>query len=259
MKALILYFSGTGNAAFVSEIIAQELYNRGIDTDTYSIEEKAATEIKENSYDFLILGCPKYYECPTFDFERWLKKNLTISDHTIPAMMFVTQVSPMATRWNSMKKMLFRKGYCLKVTKSFPIANNMTIFDIFPPTEETRIGENIDRIRASVPNLVDDFLNGRENMEKVGVFLGMTEKLVAILAEKLLNAFGIKYSASEKCTGCSLCEKKCPRKNIKMTGDRPDFGKNCMFCMRCINKCPVNAILYNKKQCFQMRLPSDAK
>lgn len=263
MKAVIIYFSGTGNTRFVSEIIAQELQNRKVETEMYSIEEKEISRnhaaIRDGAYDFLILGCPKYYECPTLDFERWLKKELPVSKRQIPVMMFVTQVGPLATKWNHIGRILSGKGYCLQVAKSFPIANNMTIFDVFPPTEEDKIRENVKKIRAEVPALMDDFLSGKENREEVGMLLGMTERVVAVAAEKLFAAFGVKYAASEQCTGCTLCEKNCPKGNIKMKDNRPVFSKKCMFCMRCINHCPVHAILYNHKQCPQLKLPPDIR
>lgn len=254
MKALILYFSGTGNTAFAARLVEQELQNSGIGTEIHSIEENF--KIEPNSFDFLILGCPKYYEYPTLHFVNWIKKNLTHSNRAVPTMMFVTQVGPMPTRWNGIQKMLFKKGFRLTVAKSFPIANNMTIFSSFPETSEEKVRENIIKMRAEISELISSLINGKENIEKAGAFLGTLEKSTAVLFTKIFAAFFVKYSPSEKCTGCSLCAKKCPKGNISMKDGQPVFGNNCIFCMRCINKCPANAILYNKKQCPQMKLPN---
>lgn len=64
MNALILYFSGTGNTKYAAQKFEQELKNRNIRTEIHSIEEDFS--IKPDTYDLLIFGCPKYYECPVF-------------------------------------------------------------------------------------------------------------------------------------------------------------------------------------------------
>lgn len=253
MKALILYFSGTGNTEYTAKLIEQELKKYEIETEIHSIEEKNA--IEADSFDYLILGCPKYYEYPVLDFINWLKKNLKSPKHEIPAMMFVTQVGPLATRWNEVKKILLKKGYRLITAKSFPIANNMMIFNAFPETSKEQVQKNIEKLRLEIPTIVNDFVTGKNNIENVGRFAGALTHISAVIFPKIFATFFVRFSPSEKCTGCSLCAKQCPKENIVMKNGRPIFGKKCMFCMRCINTCPVNAILYNKKQCPQMKPP----
>lgn len=86
MKALILYFSGTGNTKYVAEKFERELKFNHVKTEIYSIEEKIP--IQPDTYDLLILGCPKYYECPVLHFVHYLKKNCRSAKKKFPFWRF---------------------------------------------------------------------------------------------------------------------------------------------------------------------------
>lgn len=243
MKAFILYFSGTGNTKFVAEKFDRELKANGIKTEIHSIEE--AVSIEPDTYDLLILGCPKYYEYPTLHFVNYLKQKLPTSKNAIPVLAFCTQTGPLETNFKGMAKILARKNHQLIVSKSFPIANNFLIFKSFQPTDDQDAKNRIKQINPQVKELVSALLNKKVKMEQVGTFLGGMEHAVAISCDKLFPVFAMKYSVSEECIHCGLCAKMCPKQNIAMKAGKLEFGRNCMFCMRCINLCPANAILYH--------------
>jgi flavodoxin/ferredoxin len=249
MKALVLYFSGSGNTAFVAKRIAAVLKSLEVDAELHSTEESFAA--KPDSFDLLILGCPKYYEYPVLDFIGYIKKCVPPSRRPIPAMLFVTQAGTLVTDWRGPVQILLKKGYRPTVGKSFPIANNLTIFRFFPLTNKTQIEENLQKLEAELPPLLRRFIVGEGCIERTGRILGTLEKAVAYLCTGLFPVFLIRFSASAACTGCGLCAKCCPKGNIRLVSERPVFGHSCLFCMRCISGCPANAILYHKKQCTQ--------
>jgi ferredoxin len=55
------------------------------------------------------------------------------------------------------------------------------------------------------------------------------------------------FFADEKCTGCGICEKVCPAKNIRLTDGKPVWNRRCEQCLACIQWCPAKAIQYGKK------------
>ena len=55
-------------------------------------------------------------------------------------------------------------------------------------------------------------------------------------------------TVNEKCTGCGICTKVCPMKNINLKDARPAFGKNCVSCGACLQDCPRNAMLHMKEK-----------
>jgi Pyruvate/2-oxoacid:ferredoxin oxidoreductase delta subunit len=54
------------------------------------------------------------------------------------------------------------------------------------------------------------------------------------------------FFADEKCSGCGICEKICPARNIRMTGNKPEWLHRCEQCFACIQWCPDEAIQYGR-------------
>lgn len=252
MKALILYFSGTGNTKFIAKQIAADLEELQCETMLYSIED--APKIEPDSYDLLVLGSPKYFEYPVFFFLDYLKKNLPCSSKPVPTMMYCTQASPLMTDFTKVKKMLAAKNHNLIIGKSLPVANNFLIFKSFEKTTPEKRKANLEAALAECRQLSEKLVKGTPSEENIGKALAVADRAVAVLCNKLFPVFAMKYGAGESCIGCGLCAKKCPKNNIKMANGRPEFGKSCIFCTRCVNNCPVHAITYHNQTCEQYHM-----
>jgi len=53
---------------------------------------------------------------------------------------------------------------------------------------------------------------------------------------------GKRFLVSDACTGCGLCSRICPVRNITMENNRPVWGERCAQCLACIQWCPCEAI-----------------
>lgn len=51
------------------------------------------------------------------------------------------------------------------------------------------------------------------------------------------------YVESDKCTGCTLCVKKCPFGIIKVEDKLAIIGDGCNYCNACVEECPFDAII----------------
>ena len=251
MTGLILYFSGTGNTKAVAESFQRSLQKRGIETVILSLEEKA--DLSKISYDFLILGFPKYYEYPILLLQQYLKKDLPKHEKQIPALAFCTQAGPLETDFSKIEKILRRKNHLLTVSVSFPYANDMFIFPVFRPTEEFKVQKNRDNIQNQIEPLLNDFFSNKINKERVKEWKKLAFHFVATACTKLMPIFAMRFSVDESCTRCGLCAKRCPVHNIVMKEGQPEFHRHCLFCMRCINSCPTNSIRYHGRKCPQYK------
>jgi len=251
MTILILYFSGTGNTKRVAEEFKACLLKRKVSVIIHSIEEHI--DLANRSYDFLIIGFPKYYEYPVMLMLRYLKHHLQRSEKSIPSLAFCTQASPLQTDFTGLERLLRNKNHRLTVEVSFPYANNMMIFNAFRSTEPSKLIKNQKYIREQIDPIVDLFLKGEISKEHTKAWQRPLIYLVAAACTKLMPVFAMRFTVDESCTHCALCAKGCPMKNIKMVQGFPVFQNHCLFCMRCINSCPVNAIRYNKRKCPQYK------
>jgi ferredoxin/flavodoxin len=251
MKALILYFSGTGNTEYVAKKISRILNELQVASEMHSIEEKYI--INPNNLDMLILGCPKYYEYPVLDFIKYLKNTLPHSNKTIPAMIYCTQAGPLITDFKKIERILKTKNYNLTVERSIPLANNFTILKMFPPTKDEKLEINLDNLDKDLKPLLSNFMKGQLIKENPNIVLRILCYLSAIIFTPIFAHFAVKFSTSFSCTNCGLCVKKCPRQNITLHNNKIKFNNKCIFCMRCIHSCPVHAILYNNKECTRYK------
>jgi len=56
---------------------------------------------------------------------------------------------------------------------------------------------------------------------------------------------------SKNCTGCGLCAKNCPMKNLEKKGEKMMHQKRCTMCYRCVNHCPVQAVTILGKKVYE--------
>lgn len=61
----------------------------------------------------------------------------------------------------------------------------------------------------------------------------------------------------QKCTGCGLCVKLCPMKNLRLSNGKAVSGEKCTLCYRCFSRCPVRALTILGKEVFEQCLFED--
>jgi NAD(P)H dehydrogenase (quinone) len=73
-KALVCYYSKSGNTEKMAEKIAEELQHQGIDTDLSRVEETSVDVLPE--YDAIVLGSPVYYGSMAWPMKKFLDESV---------------------------------------------------------------------------------------------------------------------------------------------------------------------------------------
>ena len=138
--------------------------------------------------------------------------------------------------------LLWCRGYTVKGVVAIDMPSNWTAVHWGLSNENVQvISENGE---AKVKVIAHKILTGHSIYKGfiplvIGIALSRISLMYLILAQLILSKF---FFASNKCNGCRLCEKICPKQAITMIGNKPYWKFSCDSCMACMNYCPQTAI-----------------
>jgi len=269
MKVLIIYFSGTGNTKVLAQGYKTIFEKRGHEVSILSIEE--GTNLPE--HDILVVGGPIYAGNMPDELINWVRKN--IKKVTAPKQAIVYSSSAGLLNANGVKsigKKLINKGYTLIDSTTFEMPRNFYI-DKYEPTPEAlqkqhfesaveKLIQSVNKVNrhkddANYETNSNTNSNTQDNIttETVGIEIKESVMMIDFFADlfrMMAKSMGKSFQINEKCIGCGVCEKNCPKENIDFKEKK--YYNQCMLCTRCIHNCPVNAISYKGKTIEQYRV-----
>ena len=224
---MIFYFTGTGNSLYVAKELAEKLN----DPDVYSMAEYSSDKQIGGKNQRIGFVFPSYYG----NLPRIVQKFIDGLDVRPDTYIFgIVTMGGMGTGSIAMlEKALAQKTLTLKYGRGILMPANYIInYNPMFFGRSAKSGKKIQRI-------ADDIKSGKTLIKKNGVIADNLYKNIGELDKEF-------YAGSE-CAGCGLCEKICPVKNIRLTGNRPEWLHHCEHCMACIHRCPKIAIQYGAK------------
>jgi ferredoxin len=238
MKVAIVYFSGTGNTRAVAEGYKLALTNGGHFVSIISIEKNNSI----SDHDLLIIGGPIYAGNVPDELINWVRKHVwNVNDKK--AIVFSTSAGLMnANGVKSIAKKLGNKGYDIIDMATYEMPRNFYV-DKYDPTPEHIQKQQFEAIGQKILESLS-CLNSQEKLavnESI-VMLDFYADLFRVMAKFM----GRSFSIDETCIGCGLCERNCPKENIRYI--EKEYSNKCIMCTRCIHNCPVNAISYKGKK-----------
>lgn len=247
-KAVVFYFSGTGNTWWVANQIKKQLDAAGINADTVSIEsidaKKADWWIKAS--DLVFFGWPIYGSDLPEPMKNFIDGLLPIEKgkhiHT-----FCTQMIFSGDGAWLYQKNFDQKGLFIDSCAHFLMPSNVSVWHgrLGPPKSEQKTMKIMDKCAQSVAQYVRDLLSGNARIVgKHSYLLGIIQRgPYRLFYTHMQDMFGVDKDC---CTKCGVCAKLCPSGNIKIN-DYPEFAGNCALCFRCYSYCPESAITYRNK------------
>jgi ferredoxin len=246
---MILYFSGTGNSKFVAEQMAKELglSTLSIPELVQKLDRGESIKLTSETLGFVF---PIYAWGPP----KMVLDLITRLDysHVTPEYTFAVATCGEDTgkAMDILRKALGFKGIELHAIYSVKMPNNYCTGSVLD-TEE-RVRELIRNAKEKLPFMVADIKAHINPVVQVNE--GPLAWVKTYWINPLFNQQAIRpqnFRALDSCTACGACEKICMTNNIHLTEQlgvmKPKWGKNCTFCLACINSCPVEAIQHGKK------------
>lgn len=237
---MILYFSGTGNSAYVAKKLAIKTGDEAV-----SLNEK----IKEGDHAALHSERPWVIVAPTYGWQLprlvrdWVLK--TSLEGSAQAYFVLTCGGGIGNAGKYTAALCEKKGFthmgCAQVIMP---ENYIAMFEV--PDEER--AKRIIRCADSSISKAAEAISNRKPLESKKV--KAVEKFASSLANKAFYPLFVhakKFYSTEDCISCGYCSQVCPLNNIKLTDGKPEWGDQCTHCMACICRCPKQAIEYGNK------------
>ncbi|MBI9035488.1 MAG: EFR1 family ferrodoxin, partial [Bacteroidales bacterium] len=249
-KAIIYYFSGTGNAARVAQWLDDEFAELALSSSVFSIVEKQNLKYPEQD-DKLIGFC---YPTHGFNvipvmlhfilrFPRGNNQSVFLMNTRAGmklSTLFVQGLSGAALFFPAIILML--KGYRIVGLRSIDLPSNWV--SLHPGLRNKVVDSMFIHWEQKARQFARKIIDGKK------VYRGFYDLPVDVLLTPIaalyyfVGRFGLSktFMPNHKCNNCNQCVKDCPLEAIIYKNNRPYWTFRCESCMKCINLCPQKAI-----------------
>lgn len=237
---MIFYYSGCGNSRWVAEQLAARLGEEMRFIPDLQREGMATYEIAQGeSIGFVF---PVYsWAAPQLvtDFigqVKWTGKASYV-------WMACTCGDEMGMTHKTFRKTLEKVGLDLQGVFCLQMPNTYLCMPGFKLDDKKLEDEKLARAAEKLPQMAESI---RQHKAVQDLIVGTLPRLKSYVIQPCFVRFATdkKYHVTDGCTGCGLCERKCPLHNIKIKDGHPQWQGNCTQCMACYHHCPQNAIQF---------------
>ena len=239
MRAVIHFFSGTGNTARAVGIVAARLEAAGWEVARRAIAGGAAPPA--GIPDLTVAAFPIWAWAPphfALEYVRRLPRG-----NGAKAAVLATCGGFGAQGVREMERALRRRGYVVAASGEAVYPDNF-LLAVDPP-----MGTDLERALAEGDEAVNLFINKYISGRPEKIRCSCVHRLWSWPIARLFRACGRRFLgkffvADDRCTSCGQCAAACPVGAIRMEGApaRPRWGADCAGCYRCIQLCPARAI-----------------
>lgn len=243
-KAVIHYFSGTGNTQHAIRIIEANLVEMGYQVAVNNIENKENKS--EENQELHVFAYPVYGLGTPAIMVNYIKGLKTPAPGSKAAVISVGGHNGKVDGYEGqslahVSGVLKRKGFHVFFTKLVSYPENWT--QLIPTLDEKTMEGIFKKADEHVARIAKK-IGGQEELcvkrSKAAILLSwICYGAYTLIGRRIL---GKVYIADRQCTSCGICAEKCPVSCIRMSQGKPSWNWNCEGCQRCINACPQKSI-----------------
>jgi NAD-dependent dihydropyrimidine dehydrogenase PreA subunit/flavodoxin len=236
---VIFFFSATGNSRYAANRIARATGDGAISiTDSLNSGELSFDIAENEPVGFVI---PTYFwGLPTVvvEFLDRMRLNMSGAHYAYHVLTFGTtigQAHDMFAKLAARRGLAIDGSFCVKMVDTWT-----PIFDLSDPARNARVTADAEPAIEATIERISARTKGRYSEGTI------PRPFAALLYHTYLAGRKTKkFSVTDACTGCGLCEKGCPAHAIAMAGGNPTWIKDrCALCLSCLHHCPSFAIRY---------------
>jgi ferredoxin/flavodoxin len=244
-RALVITYSQTGQTELYGRLIAAVWKSAGLAAVTADVRSFDMATLP--SFDLIVVGVPVFY----WDIPGNVVEALSSAPRIpgIPAASFVTYGGQGGNQHNTARRLvalLWRRGGLPVGMETFGAISS------FAPTwsmgNDRRVlmyrhrpdEETYDRVRAYAAAVLARAREGTAVSYRKEFFpADLLRGRPSVALNKIMT--GRHRIDRSACTGCGICQKKCPVGAIDIDSFSLDT-RRCISCFGCVNNCPAGAI-----------------
>ncbi|HEY8344135.1 MAG TPA: EFR1 family ferrodoxin [Bacillota bacterium] len=239
MKTKIYYFSATGNSFQVAKKIAAGIG----EAELISIPQKLKASI-DTSGAKIGLVFPVYAWGMPRIVSDFLKKLTLHKEQYIFAV--ATNAGTPGGTLKQLEKRLRRKGAHLNAgfavrEANFTALSGNLLITLMSRLNKTMPEPSSERLQEIIETIKHNRNHPPETSSRGANFVGNLFHGLALWAFQTQDR---NFRVKEQCNNCRICERVCPRSNIKIEHAKPTWNHHCELCFACLQWCPQSAIQY---------------
>jgi ferredoxin len=244
MKAILYYFSGTGNSKRIVDICRNELIKKQYDVEIIKLTRSTVSAGLDG---VSLLGF--VYPVIGLAAPRIIVQHLHSLPHakqSVSLFLIATKGSDHNQGWAMMEpiKMLNEKGLKVIGAKSIHMPDNWMTF-LKGKSEEAE-KSLLEKAESSARDFILETIDNKSTIEKFQ--WPSFGPIASIIIKNIFRSIGIKrlwmhFKILSSCNGCGKCARICPTNSIRLENKKPRWSGTCEQCMCCVSFCPQKAIV----------------
>jgi ferredoxin/flavodoxin len=244
LKALLCYYSGSGNTALAAQYLAGNV--KSCQIEMFNIEDGGVPEL--DGYDAVGFATFANFWAPSALMSEFI--DTLPEQHGKPAFLFSTFGMVNGNTTRIMADLVTERGFMVVASHALHTPEN------YPPMISKGFGNvdapnprELDSFRRFVEELDETLarINAGEPVTAKGTYVRMLGRIIPNYPrDNAARVMGPKAVDESRCTACGICAAGCPRQAIRLE-PKPVFDESkCSGCWRCYNQCLMAAISTSK-------------